>query len=231
MGHLDNFEEFKRFYSAVKEAGKLDLAFHWELVQFLRREFEQNTCNQMNGLIEVTRDGRRQIEENQERFDDRMSFYETRLSLEAPVVYLKDSRYKNLFVSAWWGLMFFCSIGLAIMLLARHMDTILAWIGEGSLQSPGRVLILIFAGSLGVWVIRMIARLFLGATHRHEDAAERVVMIEAFLALLDNGNVSKEDLPLILPFIFRSGSTGIVQEETPPNLAVIQKLLSQFKSA
>ncbi len=68
-----------------------------------------------------------------------------------------------------------------------------------------------------MWGIRLIVRMFLSHLHLATDAAERVVMTQTYLSLLDGKHLpNDEDRKLILQALFRPTSDGIVKDEGVP---------------
>lgn len=73
---------------------------------------------------------------------------------------------------------------------------------------------LIFATSLGVWILRILIRLTLSNYHIYVDAEERVVMIKTYLALTKEGQaLENNDKELILKALFRGTSFGVIKDE------------------
>ena len=71
--------------------------------------------------------------------------------------------------------------------------------------------------SLGIWLIRILVRIFLSHLHLTNDAYERVTMITTYLAMLKSGHALKdEDKQLILQVIFRPSISGLIKDEAAP---------------
>ena len=81
---------------------------------------------------------------------------------------------------------------------------------------------------LGVWLARIIVRIFLSHLHLETDAKERVTMIQTYLALLREEHALKEnERQVILQTLFRPSATGIVKDDgIPPSIIDI---VSRFK--
>ena len=70
--------------------------------------------------------------------------------------------------------------------------------------------------SLGVWVTRLVAKIFISNLHLRTDSHERTTMIQTYLALLREGNGPKdEERQLILQTLFRPSTTGFIKEDGP----------------
>lgn len=81
-------------------------------------------------------------------------------------------------------------------------------------------------GAIGfLWLLRILVRLFLTQLHLWTDAAERVVMVNTYLALLVGKGVlagktpfGDEQLTIILTQLFRHGSTGLFKDDASPQM-------------
>ena len=79
---------------------------------------------------------------------------------------------------------------------------------------------------MAIWAIRLIVKLFLSSLHKSNDAAERVVMTETYLSLIESDKLQNEDRQIILHALFRHSADGIVKDEgVPPGLS---ELLTRF---
>ncbi|MCW5681821.1 MAG: hypothetical protein KF794_13930 [Xanthobacteraceae bacterium] len=82
------------------------------------------------------------------------------------------------------------------------------------------------------WAARVLVRLFLSSHHLSNDARERVVMIETYLALLKEGKLEESDKALVLTPLFRASSDGIVKDEGAPDTSaasLLARLLDRNK--
>ena len=82
------------------------------------------------------------------------------------------------------------------------------------------VALLVLAGTLSFWVLRLLVRVFLSHLHLENDAAERVTMARTYLALMRREKLPKDDdLKTVLTALFRPSGDGIVKDEgIPPSL-------------
>lgn len=75
---------------------------------------------------------------------------------------------------------------------------------------------------LFLWALRIFVRSYLSHTHLSADASERAIVVQTYLALLndpalkDNENAKNELLPLMIQHIFRHASDGIVKDDAWP---------------
>lgn len=111
-------------------------------------------------------------------------------------------------------------VGLAVLLAlitfwAVHTS------GNPYMPDPWRLVLVAFAGAVGVWGVRLVVRMLLSNMHLTTDAAERVTMVKTYLALLEGEKLpADEDRKLILQALFRPGSDGIVKDDGIPNPAL-----------
>lgn len=86
----------------------------------------------------------------------------------------------------------------------------------------GLYALLIFASSSALWIIRITAKIALSNLHLSEDANERVVMIQTYLAFVKDGELKDDkDKQLVLSPLFRSSNIGIIQDESSITVADI----------
>lgn len=86
---------------------------------------------------------------------------------------------------------------------------------------PWRISVLVLGAVLGIWALRLIIRMLLSHIHLGTDAAERVTMVQTYLALLEGNNLpSDDDRRLILQALFRPATDGIVKDEGVPHPAL-----------
>lgn len=95
---------------------------------------------------------------------------------------------------------------------------------DGHADLPlGRIGVSLLVITLGLWLIRTFARMFLSNWHLAADASERVVMVQTYLALLQEGSgLDTSDRELIITALFRKASTGIVRDDANPPMLVSQ---------
>ena len=143
--------------------------------------------------------------------------YVEQMKLQAPVKYWEDKRdHHGLMAKITGGISFGC-IALAAVVLAWRGSDILAIVQSGDEPHSWGIGILVLLGLFAVWGIRLVVRMFLSNLHLQTDAAERAVMVQTYLALLEGGGLDDgEDRRLILQALFRPASDGIVKDEGLP---------------
>lgn len=150
--------------------------------------------------------------------------YREHMALKAPVEYWAkkatehNRKAKKLgSVAGWAGAI------VALLLIAA------TWILLVGVDNPDywRLAVVGLFAALGIWLVRIITRLFLSNLHQASDAEERVTMVETFLSLMSEGHISRdEDRHLVLQALFRSTQTGLVRDEgSPPTVIDISNKL------
>lgn len=88
-------------------------------------------------------------------------------------------------------------------------------------------IIFIMFTTIMVWMMKILVKIMLSNYHLAVDANERVIMINTYLVLLEDGKGFKEgDRKVILDNIFRQTNHGIITDETSVTVADI---VSSFK--
>jgi hypothetical protein len=149
------------------------------------------------------------------------------MTLRAPVEYWEQRvthHKERANILGWWS---FGSMGLLAASALLVAFWVLSDIPPGGTPQTWKVVVLALVGTLGIWAVRLIVRIFLSHTHLATDASERVVMVKTYLALLEGDKLpSDDDRKLILQTLFRSASDGIVKDEglPHPGLELLTKL-------
>lgn len=79
-----------------------------------------------------------------------------------------------------------------------------------------RVSLLLLLSALGIWLTRIVARLFMSNMHMVTECEERATMILTYLALHSEKAVTEQERILVLTNIFRPSTTGIVTDDAAP---------------
>ncbi len=160
--------------------------------------------------------GKREIADSKARIKELEAFYEKGLALQAPIKYWRNkSRWHMAGVigftvatilafcaGAWWINQAVIDSGLG--------TTKLSEVTLGKISMVGLVAV------FGIWAIRILVRMLLSNAHLFNDARERMVMINAYLALLESDQLPEKSKELILQSIFRPTATGIVKDDAAP---------------
>ncbi len=71
---------------------------------------------------------------------------------------------------------------------------------------------------LVIWMIRMNARVYISNQHLYDNAEQREIMIQTFLAMKNEDKaISEEDKAYILGYLFKSTGDGLVRDEGVPS--------------
>lgn len=157
--------------------------------------------------------------------------YREDMAVKAPVEYWKQKNIRHWISAGFW----LVSLGLCswkILLLLKQEFTYL--FEKEGMDHPDywRLAVFVLSASLGIWLIRILVRLFLSNLHLASDASERVTMVKTFLSLMSEGKiVHEEDRRLVLQALFRQAQTGLLRDEaSPPTMIdVSTRLLNKEK--
>ncbi len=148
--------------------------------------------------------------------------YDENLALAKPVEFWKKKARSHFWLSWIFGIVALIAGGGVYWLLHNLFQETLR-VPDG-LKDPAawhpeywRLGVMIAAGIFGVWVIRILVRLFLSHVHLLADANERVTMAQTYLSLLrSDGGLPEKDRQLILQTLFRPASSGVVKDDGVP---------------
>lgn len=110
----------------------------------------------------------------------------------------------------------------SIAILTVILGVIAWWIAHDlktdAAPAAWKVSVLVLVGVLGIWVVRLVIRMWLSHAHLATDANERVTMVQTYLALIEDGKMTKdEDRALVLTPLFRPAADGLVKDEGLPH--------------
>ena len=161
-----------------------------------------------------------------------------KVSLAAPTQYWKNRARFLTVTSVFFALTFSASIALSIYLFFKvgmpYLQSMIAL--EGGKFHVDLVLIglpFFIPAFAGVWVLRILGRLFSTYAQLSEAARERKIMVETFLALSREDAegsplLQPEDRHLILKALFRPGGSG-VGDDSPP-VGALEQLFRQLST-
>ena len=73
------------------------------------------------------------------------------------------------------------------------------------------------AAFFGIWLERILVRLFVSNIHLATDAEERVTMLQTYLSIIREGSeFAPEDKKLILERLFHPAADGLVKDDGAP---------------
>ncbi len=209
---LDN--ESKKQKQAVLDIEEIKKKLESNLKIELENKLKHANESYNESIIVLNEKFSEEQETTKKRFESFVEAYETQMKLKAPVQYWVDncthhkaSAKKFGKASVWLSLLIFLPIAyVALEILASEQ---VVW---------GKVGVVAFTTSLAIWLIRVLVRMYLSHNHMQMNSQERVVMTQAYLALISEGGASStEERNLVLQAIFRPVSTGIITDDAAPN--------------
>lgn len=165
--------------------------------------------------------------------------YDNELKLRAPREYWANKQQQHGRMAAKWSIAFSLVVVLAALVLSLAIWQ-LPSIWQGHASSLGTIAWIVPACMVGVpafvflWLLRVCGRQWSDHMTRQEDARERIVMVETYLALArDNDSptaiADPAQLTIVLNSLFRPGP-GFSTDDSPPTgvvEAVFAKLGTQ----
>ena len=184
-------------------------------IEGLRNKFDSLILEAEAQKAEQKESFEAEFKKTQKKLADLERTYDEKLALRAPVEYWDKKRVHHQFVM-WW-------MAMVTALSAVAITVIFAWVAYDLFEATTlstvqlwKLGIMLAISSFGVWLIRLLSKIFISNLHLRTDADERVTMIKTYLALLLEGSGPKDDeRQLILQTLFRPSSTGFIKEDGP----------------
>lgn len=143
--------------------------------------------------------------------------YEEKLKLQAPVKYWAKKQTRHFWMSVLFGFVSILGMLAGALYIVSELHNLLADLKQNETPPYWKLGGLFVVATLSVWFVRILVRIFLSHVHLGSDAAERVTMVQTYLALVRRGQGPKdEDRQLILQTLFRPAVTGIVKDDAAP---------------
>ncbi len=224
-------DECKAEFDKIKDLAEEHSKNMKERFGLLIASSEQLVSNAMGSLQAKMQDYDAEIKRIQD-------LYHTKFSISAPVEYWKELENSSKNQFKW------CTISLAVWIVASIL-VLICTIKSFDYSAP------IIPGNVSAWsqikpwqitmtatliaiifvVARLIIRIQFSSLHLQRDAKHRVVMIQAFLALLEKDRVkSDQDINLIIQCLFRPIATGLMKEDAiPPSMVELVTRITQAK--
>lgn len=144
--------------------------------------------------------------------------FREKMTLRGPVEYWSKRQTHHERYSRLFGIISFILIAIGGGVLAVWTANVFGNVPDNAAPKAWQVTSLVVVAVFLTWAIRLIIRLFLSHSHLRTDAAERVVMTQTYLALLEEAKLTEEkDRSLILGALFRPASDGMVKDESIPH--------------
>jgi len=195
---------------------KMKQAFNDEWEEFsqrTKREWKNESGGREGDFVRLTGDFEKRLEAMETQFKERMT-------LEAPVKHWADKKKEHDRLAKVWGIVTLVFGGLSAWLL---LTTATGIIEDTTDINYWHFTPLLVFSIFVFWMVRLCVRLYLSNVHLATDAAERIVLINTYLALLENPKAaSEEHRGLILKQIFRRAATGIVKDDAAPAFPIVE---------
>ena len=207
------FEEYSRNINDIMVRSKQDF-------ENLRNDIHVDKARYKESYDELLK---QQQEEEQKRnketkkeYEDIVHKFKTAMALKAPVTYW-DRKAKS---HRWLAVLPILALAsLFAVFGCFYSEITLAGVKDKLIPADktgyGEILILGVAITLIIWLLRILVKLFLSQLHLASEASERKVIVQTFLALLEDNAIESKEKELVLAAIFRPSSTGIVTDDSP----------------
>ncbi len=161
--------------------------------------------------------------------------FEESMQLQAPVKYWQDKAIKHGVAErkAITRLCLFFPIASILLGLSFWLAGAFVLKQPTGSQGVHPALYVVVSGGLailstfGLWIGRILTKLYLSEHHLRNDASERAVMTTTYLALTRENAASETDRQIILTALFRNSPDGIVKDDGPSDIN-IATLLSKL---
>lgn len=158
------------------------------------------------------------VTDHEEKMSEIEAVFREKMALRGPVDYWYRRQSHHERYSRVFGLISFLMITIGGGVLALWTSNVFGNVPDNAAPKAWQVASLVVVAVFLTWAIRLIIRLFLSHSHLRTDAAERVVMTQTYLALLEEAKLSEDkDRSLVLGALFRPASDGMVKDETIPH--------------
>lgn len=158
------------------------------------------------------------------------------MRLQAPVKYWNekaDIHSKKEILAIIRLCIFFPTSTIGLIIAFYESSILLLGDSSGSGKTVPAALYIIITGGLAAlstfvfWIGRLLTKIYLSEHHLRNDASERAVMTQTYLALTKDQAASDVDRNIILSALFRNTPDGIIKEDGPPDLN-LQAILSRI---
>ena len=140
------------------------------------------------------------------------------MALRGPVNYWRRKARRHRVQSKRQMVRSFQSLGGLAAVLGFTAIWVFWTVNDNGVPHVWKVSVLILIAVLGIWATRLVIRMWLSNAHLATDAEERVTMVQTYLALLEDGKMTKdEDRALVWAPLFRPAADGLVKDEGLPH--------------
>lgn len=187
----------------------------------LTHEFKSSQTEHRTAFDQLMGDAQTAHSEARRKHDDEMvalrAAFREEMGLRAPVEYWQAKAEAHSRRSRIWMWCSFISMAALAGLLAGGTTWVMSTLTDNK-PDPWKFAIVVLAGVIGVWAVRLIVRMFLSNSHLATDAEERVTMVKTYLSLIEAGKMPlDEDRKLVLTPLFRPAADGLIKDEGLPH--------------
>lgn len=160
------------------------------------------------------------IVEAKKELENISNSYKAHMALRAPVTYWAKKRDSHTQAIQWLGsiaiLSALATAGGAIYVFADFISPAFQARDPDGITIPVWGFGLLFiVSTLGIWITRLTTKMFVSNLHLREDANERVVMTQAYIALSNDKGFNEDERKIVLSTLFRPSSSDFVQDDGP----------------
>ena len=228
----DSLEKLKRSWAQKFSQKFKEVETEHEQKTALIDEIVENIGKQEARIIQIAKDQEEKFEslysnlessfsdlfeKNENTLKSIENTYSEKLALEAPVEYWTKKRKHHTNVFWFSGA---TSIILAAAGIAFFYSKMGTFFTESVSDAPlSKYIIAITATTVGIWLVRLFAKIAIANLHLRSDALERHTMMTAYLAMLKEGDAVKDEhREIALNALFRPSTSGLIKDDGIPNI-------------
>ncbi|KPZ69480.1 hypothetical protein AN944_02999 [Shewanella sp. P1-14-1] len=219
----------KDFNNEVKTANQLNVKAN-ELVE----RWEKNVIEQTVELEESKKQFKEKLvktyDEARNDLERLTSTYDDKLALHASVKYWGIQQKQHEGKMKVFGITLVIAVLFVVIGLVIFSNNVLDQ-SFADIKISKLVTVAVLT-TFGIWIVKILANIFMSHMHLSTDAQERRTMMHTYLALSRKGHGPKdEDKQLILQTLFRPSTSGMVKEDAgPTNLVDMVNRLASKKA-
>ena len=232
QGSTETIEAHEEWFDSLSKQIDIWLQKQIEILSQKDKELERSENEHAKRVDTQRKNFYKLMDDAKKELENTSNAYKAHMALRAPVTYWAKKR-DNHTQAIWWfgSIAIFSALATAsgaIYVFAElispafqerdpNANTIPIW-GFG---------LLFIVSTLGIWITRLITKMFVFNLHLREDANERVVMTQAYIALSSDKGFNESEREIVLSTLFRPSTSGFVQDDGPTGLP---ESLSKLKS-
>lgn len=149
--------------------------------------------------------------------------FSSELALKAPVTYWTSKKIRHQITMWIFGALTMVATGCFIyifLMFSELLNQDLSFKIPLQYSNPTPLWLiskLLLVSVVGIWLIRLLSKIYLANMHMAHDAHERIAMLKTFLAMIKEPESSsvKENQEIILSALFRPTTYGLIKDEGP----------------